>query len=463
MTEDWLARDAVGLLEAYAAGLTDPKAVIARLLERFEAVEPRLNAYSILNPVLIEEAAQSAARWAAGAPMGPLDGVPVVVKDNIAAAGMPAAWGNAALAKRPVVLDEAPAARLRQAGALFVGKANTPEFAVEGYTGNLTFGVTRNPFDPALTPGGSSGGVVAALAAGTAHLGLGTDGGGSIRRPAAYCGLVGLKPGIGRVARAGGLAQVLLDFEVAGPIARSVRDAALADAVLAGPDVRDPRTLAAPRACGWAKPKRVLYVPRFGDAPCDPEILASCAEAAHRLERLGCVVTEGDLPLDLGRLNTLWTRIGEIGLARYFEQDPEVGAAAAPKYREMAARGAAAKATELWEILDLVDALRRAAAAMFREIDIVMTPSCAAMPWPADAAFPPEIAGVAAGPRGHAIYTGWVNAAGLPALQLPAPAAASDLPIGMQLVAAMGSEKRLLDLGLKYEKLSGGFVWPKGL
>lgn len=460
---DLLKLDASALLEAYADGTVSPVDVIDALEPAMARLEPKLNAYSARNPALRTEAEASAARWKAGTPCGPLDGVPLVVKDNLAAAGMPAAWGNAALAKRPVTTDELPVARLRSAGALVVGKGNSPEFAVEGYTGNLTFGVTGNPFNPALTPGGSSGGVVAALAAGLAHVGIGTDGGGSIRRPSAYCGLFGLKPGIGHVPRSGGLAQVLLDFEVAGPIARSMRDLVLLDSVMSGPDPRDLRSLADPRPAPWPDAPRVLYVPRFGDAPCDPDILGSAAEAAAALSNQGCAVTEGALPLDLANLNAAWSQIGEIGLALLFQRDPEIGAAAAPKYQDMAARGAAAPATQLWAVLDLVEQVRRDAALMFQNWDMILTPSCAAMPWLAGEAFPPEIAGQAVGPRGHAIYTGWVNAAGLPALQLPSRSAPSGLPVGVQLIGAMGTESHLLALGTRYEKAEGGFVWPANL
>jgi aspartyl-tRNA(Asn)/glutamyl-tRNA(Gln) amidotransferase subunit A len=459
MTE-LLRLDASALVEGYRDGAFTPADVVAELQGALQELEPRLNSYCFRNPALAEEAAASARRWQRGQPCGPLDGVPVSVKDNLAAAGMPASWGNAALAERTCAADELPVARLRAAGALFVGKANTPEFAVEGYTGNATFGVTGNPFDPALTPGGSSGGVVAAVAAGLAQLGLGTDGGGSIRRPSAYCGLVGLKPGIGHVPRGDGLPQVLLDFEVVGPIARSVRDVALADRVLSVPDPLDPRSTWTPSPRLWSTAPRVLFAPRLGDAPCDPEILAAVTAAADRLADFGCAVTEGSLPLDLEPLNAVWSRIGEIGLARLFEQDAEVREAAAPKYREMAERGAAAPATVLWAILDMVADIRQEAAALFADSDIVLTPSCAAMPWPAGESFPHEIGGEAAGPRGHAIYTGWVNAAGLPALQLPARRATSGLPIGFQLVGATGTEEMLLALGARYEETTGGFVWP---
>lgn len=449
--------DATALVERYAAQDITPDMAVAEVLARIDRLDGGLGAYCARNADAQAQARAATERWAAGQPRGPLDGVPVVIKDNLCAAGMPAAWGNAELARRRVTTDELPVARLRAAGAILLGKGNCPEFAVEGYTDNLIFGPTRNPFDPALTPGGSSGGVVAAVAAGLATLGLGTDGGGSIRRPAGYTGLVGLKPGLGRVPRAGGLAQVLLDFEVAGPIARSARDARMAYDVLAGADRRDATSRAqyeAPRE----HPPRVLYVPRLDDAPCDPAILSATRAVADRLAETGCRVTEGVLPLDLSPLGAVWGRVAEIGLAHYLASDPSVAMAAAPKYREMAARGAAASGPELWAILDIVRALRCAAAQMFDQIDLVLMPGSAAMPWPATEAFPPVIDGQPVGPRGHAVYTGWVNAAGLPAIGLPAPC--TDLPIGVQLIGDMGSEDRLLDLAERLEALHGAFRWP---
>ncbi|WP_138468801.1 amidase [Poseidonocella sp. HB161398] len=427
-------QDATALLADFASGAADPATAMAATLARIDALEPVLNAHSARSATALAEAEASAARWKAGTPLGPLDGLPVIIKDNLVSAGLPAAWGNAELARRVPEHDELPVAALRRAGAIVTGKGNTPEFAVEGYTDNLTFGVTRNPYDPALTPGGSSGGVVAAVAAGMAFAGLGTDGGGSIRRPAGYTGLCGLKPGIGHVPRGGGLAQVLLDFEVAGPIARSVRDLRLLDAVLSGWAAGAP-----------ARPSRILAVARMPGAPCDPEIIAAFEATIDALRRAGHAVEEGPLPHDLAPLNAEWSRIGEIGLARYFAEDPAVGAAAAPKYREMAARGAAAPATLLYGILGHVFALREAARTLWGH-DAILTPASAAHPWPAAEAFPPVIDGQEAGPRGHAVYTGWVNAAGLPALAFPA-SASGRLPIGMQLVGPPGSEAALMTLG----------------
>ena len=155
--------DTTALLAAFADGQVTPMQAVDSMLARIETINPAINAYTAMNTDARSEAAAATARWQAKAPIGPLDGVPIVIKDNLVTAGMPAAWGNAHLARQIPDLDEAPIARLRAAGAIFLGKGNTPEFAIEGYTDNLTFGVTRNPHNPDLTPGGSSGGVVAAV------------------------------------------------------------------------------------------------------------------------------------------------------------------------------------------------------------------------------------------------------------------------------------------------------------
>ncbi|ANT63561.1 glutamyl-tRNA amidotransferase (plasmid) [Salipiger sp. CCB-MM3] len=434
--------DATTLVAGYRAGTHDPLRVAEQHLARIARLDQELNAYSAQAGDVLEEARASRDRWAEGRPKGPLDGVPVIIKDNLVSAGLPAAWGNAELARRVPEHDELPVAAVRQAGAIILGKGNTPEFAVEGYTGNATFGTTGNPYAPNLTPGGSSGGVVAAVAAGMAVAGLGTDGGGSIRRPAGYTGLWGLKPGIGAVPRGQGLAQVLLDFETVGPLTRSARDLALFHGVLSC-------CVRGHRAAAQSRPLRVLAVARIGEAPCDPGILERFGVSVGRLEALGHEVTHGALPLDLGPLNEVWARMAEIGLAHLGSRDPEVLAAAAPKYREMAARGAGGSAVELYEALSRVFALREAVRGLWG-YDVILMPTAAAPPWPATEAFPPQIAGQPAGPRGHAVYTGWVNASGLPALAFPA-GLSQGLPVGMQLIADQGGEGLLLALAASLE------------
>ena len=437
--------DVTALLDAYAAGQVTPVQAVEGMLARIESLNSTLNAYTAMNDLGLSEAVAATARWRAGAPNGPLDGVPLIIKDNLVTAGMPAAWGNARLARQISSQDEAPIARLRAAGAIFLGKGNTPEFAIEGYTDNLTFGVTRNPFDPALTPGGSSGGVVAAVAAGLAYAGIGTDGGGSIRRPAGYTGLFGLKPGIGHVQRAGGLAQVLLDFEVVGPIARSARDLTLLDSVLSG----------VPNKAPSERPLRILAIGTLGEAPCDPTIRAAFTATCDRMSALGHAIIKGSMPLDIGQLNAVWTDIGAIGLAAYLEDHPEVRVSANPKYVAIAKTGANKSGADLYRILDLVFRLRNEVAEFFQQYDAILMPTAAANPWPAAEPFPDSIEGQSVGPRGHAIYTGWINAAGLPAVAFPAPTAG--LPIGMQLIGPMGSESALVALAGTF---ATAFTWP---
>jgi len=433
LAQDATGTDMTALLQQFRNGSNDPVTTMQTYLERIELLQPLLNAYSALATDVLDLARASRARWQRGEPAGPLDGVPVIVKDNLVSAGLPAAWGNAELRTRVCNRDERPVAALRRAGAIVLGKGNTPEFAVEGYTDNETFGVTLNPFDTALTPGGSSGGVVAAVASGMAAAGLATDGGGSIRRPAGYTGLWGLKPGIGTVRRGGGLPQVLLDFETVGPIARSARDLCLLFEVLSG------------RRMHWApRPLRILAVERIDGAPCDPGIRAAFARTASQLRQFGHSVEMGSLPLDLAPLGETWSQIVEIGLAHLETLDPPVMAAAAQKYREMARKGAGYDAAVLYETLTRIFTLREEVRGLWG-FDAILMPTAAALPWPASEAFPAIIDGQEVGPRGHAVYTGWVNAAGLPALAFPTRPA-NGLPVGMQLVADHCGEALLLGM-----------------
>jgi aspartyl-tRNA(Asn)/glutamyl-tRNA(Gln) amidotransferase subunit A len=296
---------------------------------------------------------------------------------------------------------------------------------------------------------------VAAVASGIAPLAIGQDGGGSIRRPASHAGVVGLKPSLSAVPREHVLPSLLLDFEVIGPLARTVADARLLFDVMRGPDAVDRSSLAAAFAAGRpvaaASNQRILYVVRFGGAPLDPQIAARVRSAVGQLAALGHQVTTGSLPLDLDFYAEAWPQIGQIGLAQLFERYPDWAAQASPKYRDMAATGRALPAARLWQILEQVKRLRRAAVSLFQDIDLIVLPSAAALPWKAEDAFPAQIDGQAVGPRGHAIYTGWVNAAGLPAIALPCAPSREGLPIGMQVVGPYGSDDALLDLGAAYE------------
>lgn len=451
VTDPLWRMEASALVAAYAAGDLTPTDTAASCFNRIERIDPRLNAFVALSETAMDDAGASARRWAAGQQASPLDGVPIAIKDNLAVRAMPTTWGSRHYADFVPEKDELPIARLRDAGLVIVGKTNVPEFTIEGYTGNALHGVTGNPWDPALTPGGSSGGTVAAIAAGLVPLGLGTDGGGSTRRPAAYTGLVGLKPSIGRIARGGGLPQILFDFEVVGPIARSVADLELLLRVLSGPDARDHRSRMVPAPSDCVEPVRVLYVERFGKAPLDPVIAESVSAAAAALAELGCAVEAGELPFDIGPFDDVWPVIVMVGLARLASADPALREWASAKYVEMAAQGADVSGDRFLAGLEAVWAFRDRVGLTFRDHDIIMTPSCAAMPWPAGEAFPPRIDGRDVGPRGHAAYTGWVNACGHPGINLPAATAPDGMPIGFQLVADLGADDLLIDLARRYE------------
>ena len=203
---------AMELAAGYRAQAFSPIDALNAILERISAVNPRLNAIVTLDAEGARAAAlASAARWSAGTALSNLDGIPLSVKDNIPVRGMRATWGSRVYADFVPDADELPIARLRAAGAVILGKTNCPEFTLHGYTDNSLFGTTRNPWNIALTPGGSSGGAVAAVAAGLGPVAIGTDGGGSIRRPASHTGLVGFKPSRGRVPRCDGFPAILLD------------------------------------------------------------------------------------------------------------------------------------------------------------------------------------------------------------------------------------------------------------
>jgi aspartyl-tRNA(Asn)/glutamyl-tRNA(Gln) amidotransferase subunit A len=441
VTEPWRL-GAAALSGAFAARRVSPVDALESCLDRVALWQPRVNAFAALDPAGARRSAEeSARRWAAGRPLSPLDGVPVSVKDNLRVAGLPTRWGSRVTQATPAPADETPAARLRAAGAVLFGKTTLPEFAMQGCTVSPLTGVTRNPWNAALTPGGSSGGAAAAVASGCGPLALATDGGGSIRRPAAHCGLVGFKPSAGAVIRGEGLPEIFLGFESAGVIARSVEDAALALRVLsATPPSRSPPL------------RRVLFAPRFGDAPVDPAIVARVAAAAARLSARGFVVEEA-ARFDLSDgINELWPALSAAGLAWLWERParwPDLAPGADPDDCDAATRaalrdGRAAGSGPLFELLHRIRALERALDALFADHDLILTPAVAAMPWPAETPWPDEIAGAQVGPRGHAVYTALANAAGLPAVALPC-GSIDGMPVGLQLIGRRGDDGALLE------------------
>lgn len=456
---------ATELQRRYRDGSLAPLAVVQAVLARRDAVNGRINAVvAHRDEAVLAEAAAATRRFAQGTPLSALDGIPITVKDSLFTADQPVTCGTAALRAHRPAHDELAAGRARAGGALILGKTNVPEFANDGYTANPLFGATGNPWNPALTPGGSSGGAVAAVAAGIGPLAIAQDGGGSIRRPASHTGLVGLKPSLSAWPRQHTLPGLLLDFDVIGPVARTVADARLLFDALRGPSPADRSSMAAAWAAAQprrAGPLRLLYVEQLNANPLDRQIAGSCRAAAQLLAELGHTVEHGALPLDVGFVLEAWPQIGQVGLAAMFAEHPDWEAQASPKYREAAEIGRRVPGPRVWQIMDRVRQLRADSAAPFDRFDVIVMPAAAALPWPKSQPFPPVIDGHDVGPRGHAVYTGWVNAAGLPGLALPAQPSAEGLPIGVQLIGAYGSDELLLDLGAAYEAAAPWAArWP---
>ena len=300
---------AVELIDAYRRKTLSALEVTRAVLARIDALNPKLNCFCLVDHAsALRDAAASEARWFDGEPLGPLDGVPVSIKDLILTKGWPTLRGSLTIDPAGPWNEDAPCtARLREAGAGVLGKTTTPEFGWRGSTDSPLTGITRNPWRLDVTPGGSSGGATAAVAAGLGPLAVGTDGGGSVRIPAAVTATVGLKPQFGRVpayplSPMGNVAHL-------GPQARTVADAALMLRVLAQPDVRDWTALppiqrdwtldaAAGAREGGLRGLRIAYSPRLGCVPwVDARVAAAVEQAAHKFAALGATVEQEDPPL----------------------------------------------------------------------------------------------------------------------------------------------------------------------
>ncbi|HWB52362.1 MAG TPA: amidase [Stellaceae bacterium] len=301
MTDDLAFLSATGLLDRYRKKDLSPVAVTEAAISRLETYEGALNAFVLYDPESALAAARaSEARWRAGEPRGLLDGIPVVIKDTQLTRGWPRLVGSRTIDPNQAWTEDAPVtARLRAENAVFLGKTTTPEFGWKPTTDSPLTGITRNPWDLERSPGGSSGGSAAALAAGICPLAVGTDAGGSIRIPASFSGVFGLKPTFGRVAVYP--PSAFGDVSHVGPMSRTVADAALMLDVMKGPDSRDWYSLPADGAAygaqvrhGAMQGKRVALSPTLGYAEPSPPVRAAVAAAAKVFAELGAVVEEAD-------------------------------------------------------------------------------------------------------------------------------------------------------------------------
>ncbi len=431
-------------------------------LSRLEATEPRINAFQHVGQDAAREAArESEARWHRGDPQGALDGVPVTVKDLIPLAGWPLRNGSATTDETVCTFDAPSVARLREAGAVFLGKTTSPEYGWKGITDGPLFGHTRNPWKPAHSPGGSSGGAAASLAAGVGALALGNDGGGSIRIPSSYSGIYGIKPNFGRVPdypREGAFCTTSAE----GPMTRSVEDAALMLNELAKPDPRDwyalPYDSRDWRAGlddgieGW----RIAYAPGLGGADVDPEVRALVDRAVGQLADLGADVDNvGQVIEPLEPQFTDYWLAGFASILRGIPDDRHE--LLDPRFRELAERGLS---VTLPQYNDGMVARARLGVLMneFHETyDLLVTPTL------------PTTAPIAETPYhsqslhrwNHAVpFTLPFNLTGQPGASIPCGVSDAGLPVGLQLVAARHREDLVLKASRAFERLAPQ-DWPQ--
>jgi Asp-tRNA(Asn)/Glu-tRNA(Gln) amidotransferase A subunit family amidase len=385
--------------------------------------------------------------------------VPISFKDLTTTAGIRTTFGSRIWEHHIPKADAPVVERVRRAGAIVLGKTNTPEFGCKGVTDNKIFGATRNPWNLARTPGGSSGGAAAALAAGLGPLAEGSDLAGSIRQPAACCGVVGLKPTLGRVPRYPAL-NSLTSFSCIGPMARTVRDAALLLSVMVGPDERDPSSLPlgseafARAADGGIAGLRVAFSSDLGYAPIDPELRAIFLAAVGRFGELGCAVEQADpgfedpetLFLDLTAPMRAAADLRHLAQWKA-EMDPilvdridRAAGMTAVDY-ELATH----RRTAMWHVV----------REFFERFDLLLTPVTAVPPLPLDVQYPREIAGRrASSPIAWFPFTYPFAMMGLPAISVPCGLTRDGLPVGLQIVGRRLADGSVLRAAAAFEAIA---------
>jgi aspartyl-tRNA(Asn)/glutamyl-tRNA(Gln) amidotransferase subunit A len=448
-------QDAVSLARAVRARRTTAVDAVERCLARIAATQATLNAYAT---VCADEARAAAreidGRIAAGEAVGPLAGVPVSVKDIVNTAGVRTMWGSRTMASNVPDADAAAVQRLKAAGAILVGKTTTPEFAYKLVTDSPVTGVTRNPWSLAHTPGGSSGGSAAAVAAGLGPIALATDAGASTRLPAACCGLVGLKPTLGVIPH-NQVPDAFNNFIHLGIIARSVADTALALDVMAGPHGSDPHSIAVPSPGALAsldappdlRGRRIAWRPLLGNEHLDAEVRDRCRDTLAALEAQGAEVVQVDEPFE--NVEPTWRILQQSNwAARFFAKLPEVQGQLEPGFVEGIRAGGAYTGPQLLAAIYKRTAIFRAVNAWFAKFDFVATPTFSTPALGIDhrADQPLVIDGRDAGDLrvAWAPYLNVFNLTGHPALSVPAGFSRAGLPIGMQLVAPWYADARLL-------------------
>lgn len=464
---DITAWDALALSRAIHAREVSCVEVMSAYLARIAAENGRVNAIVALRPEedLLAEAAAADRALAEGRDLGWMHGLPQAIKDLAECDGLPFTQGSPIFRDTLATKDAPFVARMRAAGAIFVGKTNTPEFGLGSQTHNPVYGATRNAFDPTRTSGGSSGGTAVALATRMLPVADGSDHAGSLRNPAAFNNVFGMRPTIGRVVDH--LEEVWLPrLAVSGPMGRSVADVAALLATQAGPDPRVPGAIDEDPAGFRDALERDMRGLRFGwlgdfdgHLATDPGVLETCEAAARVFEDLGATVEPARPDFDMERLFQAWKRL------RHWQ----VGATLAPLWRDEAKR-ALMKPEAQWEVeegarltafeVTAASAVRsdwfRAVRSLFERYDFLLLPSAQVWPFPVEMHWPKEIAG-----RAMDTYHRWmevvipVTMAGGPSISVPAGFGAEGLPMGLQIWGPWRGDFAILQAARAHEQATG--------
>jgi aspartyl-tRNA(Asn)/glutamyl-tRNA(Gln) amidotransferase subunit A len=452
---------AIELLEFYRKKALSPLEATRAVLAQIGRWEPTLHATYRLDPdAALKAAAASEVRWRAGQPAGALDGVPVMIKDNIATKGAPVPLGTAASVLQDAAQDAPPAARVREAGALILGKTTMPDYGMLSSGLSSFHPLTRNPWDLSKNPGGSSAGAAAGVAAGYGPLHIGTDIGGSIRLPAGWCGVFGVKPSLGRVPT-----DPPYIGRVAGPMTRSVSDAALLMSVLSRPDDRDHMSLPQ-QSWDWLSLDRDVRGLRLGlmlDAGCglavDPQVRAAVETAAGAFAAAGTVVEPMKPFLARAMLDGVdyfwrmraWADLSGLEATRRAKVLPFIA--------EWASAAANLSGLELFRCFSQVFVMRQAAHAACQPYDYVLCPTAPITAFAAELPCPTDDP---ARPFEHIAFTVPFNMSEQPAASINCGYTSEGLPIGMQIVGKRFDDLGVLQLARAYERMRPAQrPWPR--
>ncbi len=452
---------ATELVARYRARELSPVEVTRAVLDRIGAWEPHLHATYALDPEgALAAALASEARWARGEPLGPVDGVPTMIKENIATRGTPTPLGTAATVLVPAGADAPPAARLRKAGAVILGKTTMPDYGMLSSGLSSFHALARNPWDLTKGPGGSSAGAGAGVAAGYGPLHLGTDIGGSVRLPASWCGIFTLKPSLGRIP-----IDPPYPGRVAGPMTRTVADAALMMSVLAQPDDRD--TMSLPhQAIEWSRLERDARGLKIGlllDAGAglsvDTEVSAAVRAAADRFAAAGAEVTP---------IAPFFTRAMLDGMDAFWRMRSWLDWSALPAERrakvlpfivEWLKTGAKLSGEQVFRGYSQMGAMRDAAVAAHRPFDVVVSPTAPIPAFAAELASPTDDP---ARPLEHIAFTVPYNMSEQPAASINCGWTSAGLPIGMQIAGRRHDDLGVLQVAALWERLRpAARPWPE--